>query len=273
MKSRLLGAVRACLSFLSFNAASVKYFRVGDMQRHPRTNPRHKFSVKLLVAAFGLICVAEAGQATTINGLLSVDNAFIAYISTSDSTLGTQVATGHDYSAVFGVPATTLTPGVTNYLHIEAFNLAVDGNGPAMFVGQFSLSDTQFKFANGTQSLLTNTTDWSAGLNSTNNIFTQQPWVTPGSGGLISFATNAVGTGTWGPPRAGIDPTAQFIWSTESSADVRDSFVGCYVNGCTVDFSTPIIWNGPATVPLPATAWLFGSGLLGLLGIARRKKA
>lgn len=28
-----------------------------------------------------------------------------------------------------------------------------------------------------------------------------------------------------------------------------------------------------ATVPVPAAAWLFGSGLLGLMGIARRKKA
>lgn len=29
----------------------------------------------------------------------------------------------------------------------------------------------------------------------------------------------------------------------------------------------------PAPVPLPAAAWLFGSGLLGLVGIARRKKS
>jgi len=28
----------------------------------------------------------------------------------------------------------------------------------------------------------------------------------------------------------------------------------------------------PAAVPLPAAAWLFGSGLLGLIGVARRKK-
>jgi hypothetical protein len=28
-----------------------------------------------------------------------------------------------------------------------------------------------------------------------------------------------------------------------------------------------------AAVPIPAAAWLFGSGLLGLAGMARRKKA
>ena len=43
-----------------------------------------------------------------------------------------------------------------------------------------------------------------------------------------------------------------------------------------IDFgtaSTAGTWTGEiANVPLPAAAWLFGSGLLGLAGIARRKK-
>ena len=30
---------------------------------------------------------------------------------------------------------------------------------------------------------------------------------------------------------------------------------------------------GPAAVPVPAAVWLFGSGLLGLVGIARRKRS
>ena len=29
----------------------------------------------------------------------------------------------------------------------------------------------------------------------------------------------------------------------------------------------------PAPVPIPAAVWLFGSGLLGLVGVARRKKS
>ncbi len=37
----------------------------------------------------------------------------------------------------------------------------------------------------------------------------------------------------------------------------------------------PMTYNGAvatnSAVPIPAAAWLFGSGLLGLVGIARRK--
>lgn len=43
--------------------------------------------------------------------------------------------------------------------------------------------------------------------------------------------------------------------------------------GSTTDFGstgTPGVWT--AAVPLPATVWLFGSGLVGLFGIAKRKK-
>jgi hypothetical protein len=32
-------------------------------------------------------------------------------------------------------------------------------------------------------------------------------------------------------------------------------------------------FGGSTVVPVPAAVWLFGSGLLGLIGIARRKKA
>ena len=37
-----------------------------------------------------------------------------------------------------------------------------------------------------------------------------------------------------------------------------------------------LVWavrTGVSAVPIPAAAWLFGSGLLGLVGVSRRKKA
>ena len=33
------------------------------------------------------------------------------------------------------------------------------------------------------------------------------------------------------------------------------------------------ITNAPSTIPVPAAAWLFGSGLMGLAGVARRRKS
>ena len=38
------------------------------------------------------------------------------------------------------------------------------------------------------------------------------------------------------------------------------------------EFNVHVAALGTTTVPVPAAAWLFGSGLLGLTGIARRKK-
>jgi hypothetical protein len=83
-------------------------------------------------------------------------------------------------------------------------------------------------------------------------------------GGNINFA--------WGTT-TGID--VFIVWSTDgiTSIDVDgDSIRGAKMvdgpfAGASANFS-----NGPAyVVPVPAAAWLFGSGLLGLVGVARRR--
>lgn len=50
---------------------------------------------------------------------------------------------------------------------------------------------------------------------------------------------------------------------------VERSGSGLTANTTTIDFTV----NGVSEVPLPAAAWLFGSALLGLTGISRRKRA
>jgi len=62
---------------------------------------------------------------------------------------------------------------------------------------------------------------------------------------------------------------------TQSSLiDLNTSFYECCGNGFNDhNFISGSISPVVSTVPIPAAVWLFGSGLLGLVGVARRKKA
>lgn len=94
-------------------------------------------------------------EATILSGKVNADDAFWAYLSTNDSVEGTLIGSysGWGTSAVV---SGALTPGVTNYLHIKV----QDGSPPGGFLGAFSLDDAQFRFANGTSDLVTNTVHW-----------------------------------------------------------------------------------------------------------------
>ncbi len=80
------------------------------------------------------------------------------------------------------------------------------------------------------------------------------------------------------------DQWQSYTYNTTAGGDVGGGItlalkIGCgAVAGCTADVNwdnvsfTADVTNPPA-VPVPAAAWLFGSGLIGLVGMARRKKA
>jgi len=44
------------------------------------------------------------------------------------------------------------------------------------------------------------------------------------------------------------------------------------VPGVVEDISVYAVWNGATVVPVPSAVWLFGSGLIGLVGLAKRKR-
>ena len=61
-------------------------------------------------------------------------------------------------------------------------------------------------------------------------------------------------------------------------SDPNRTFSGTWASGNTFEFDFKIgdsakIVLSPSTVPIPASMWLFGSGLLGVIGVAKRKNA
>ena len=91
------------------------------------------------------------------------------------------------------------------------------------------------------------------------------------------FTLLSAGTGYWGGNSTTLTQSSNSLIGEEGSGIIQ--FIGTFGPGG--DFSS-ISWTAPkfedwhgftvGTVPLPAAVWLFGSGLLGLTGVARRRK-
>jgi hypothetical protein len=197
----------------------------------------------LVALAGGISALAGShAQATSISGIATADNVFYAYITTNPNILGPDlIGSGDNWPSVYSLTTTVLTPGVTNYLEIDAINQG----GPNAFIGQFSLSDTGFEFANGTQYLTTQAAYWVAGPGAGDG----GTW--PPLGVPFSFGP-ACCTGPWGNP--GFDPNAQWIWWT--NGDTNEAY-----------FETAIT---PIGTPLPSTWLMLLSSLVGLGFLAYR---
>lgn len=199
-----------------------------------------------------LLVVALVASATTLSGSLAADNAFYAYLSTSPTSLGTLVAgNGSDpccsafyWENVYPITPQTLAPGTTYYLQVDVNNWG----GPGGLLGSFDLSDSSFEFQNGTQSLITDTTNWTYSYTG----FDAAPLMTPNA----SQGQN--GVGPWGF-HPGISSGAYWIWDPNTTYDATDLF-----------FETTITPLG-GTIPEPASMGLLGGGLVALGLMARRK--
>jgi hypothetical protein len=67
-----------------------------------------------------------------------------------------------------------------------------------------------------------------------------------------------------------------YATSSNTSISSAEADFSASARFLSVDVPTDVTWtsaSGQFLVPIPAAVWLFGSGLIGLIGVARRKKA
>lgn len=187
--------------------------------------------------------------ATTLTANLTADDTFSMYISTADNVLGTLIGSDPQSYGSFSSPesfTTALTSG-TYYIHIVAKDIY---GGWAAFLGDFSLSDSDYKFVNGTQHILTNIDNWKVYVDSFGG--TQGTVKSQGKNGIWP----------WYGPITNISTDAEWIWSDATLTE-----------GDTVYFSTTISVNSPTSaVPEPSTCILLGAGLAGFGYMRRRNK-
>jgi hypothetical protein len=232
----------------------------------------------LTLAAIGFAAPISAQAASVLNFSVTADNAFQIYLSTDNSQLGTLVYSNYglpasQWGTSFQFSANLTAP--VEYVQVIGSNYT-PGNGlwpdpgtpngtspnPDAFLGQLSISSGYVFAANGTTSLLTNSSpgQW-YGVDVTDNV----NWTTP-TNPVQNFGLNG-GNNIWGNdlggPVSGISTSAYWIWSLPD-------------NAAYADLSTEIISSTSdiGGAPLPAAFPLFASGLgaMGLLGWRRKRK-
>lgn len=117
-----------------------------------------------------------------------------------------------------------------------------------------------------------NRTEWIVNPNPGNQtyIFTYSVEIAP-----ISLPVGTYWLSIFDDP-ASADPQYRWAWIHQFDPDAgnsvyRNSLANPYGNQ--IPYRTDFTLTGVATVPVPSATWLFCSGLLGLIGVARRKAA
>ena len=185
-------------------------------------------------------------QAASLSGSFTADDNLTIFVAASlNPGAGDMV---YNKTSLWGSTESfagfALPDGQDLYLLVDALNWS----GPAMLVGDFSLTGGGFTFANGGSTLTTDTVHWTVGETS---------FATAG-GTPFSMGVNGPGLQIWGQ-RPGIAATADAIWAY--NADWSAGRPGHAY------FVTRLV----AEVPEPETWALFIAGL-GLVSLQTRRR-
>jgi len=169
--------------------------------------------------------------------------------------------------------ASAATVGTYNASSTTSITGATTGSGTASGTGSLDDSGVLTLLLNGTTVTgFTNTTNGStATFNGTYNSGTGDFTATSGSSLITSCVNNGgIIDGCSSPTFAGVGGVTTFLTlsgtvnaTTGGHIDITASSNGANINST---------YTVTPTVPVPAAAWLFGSGLLGLAGTARRRR-
>lgn len=224
-------------------------------------------SLSTLTSAAPGVYSADVGATTA--GSLTVPSVFANFSSTNLNAYLNPASGTHNFVwSIMGGSAgngtsqqgqqsvVTTDVSATNYLDGTAYIVGSDVSGGVTGVNGFFKDDIN-------NAVLTNGSNSTAGLGDANTIY--------GAASLYGFLnanepTNAkVGVG-------------QFLYQVVQSAgtagaNIYKSLATLTLNSNgTITYSAADLAGGGSPVPLPAAAWLLGSGLMGLAGIGRRKK-
>ncbi len=227
--------------------------------RTPPEDRAKKMKRKIALLPFSLLFWAITGtaQASTVTYALTLSNTSSSGLIDGPTYATVSIAdSGTPGSVIFTVAPnmSVLTPGTGTFgISSFGFNSTMNLSSATYFFGTGTSSNAKWRTAGSGREDGFGLFQYRVDTKS--NKYAQNPltFTISGIAGLTAtdFAVASTGTATAG----------------EGNVDFAAHVVNYSVNGTT---NTGYV-GGPAPVPLPGAVWLFGSGLMGLVGIARRR--